>query len=207
MVNAVFKYKTNKTALHKAPAILKLLLLLPLSVLCMLLPSLYLSFGIIALVIIAFIFRFTLLEQVTDLKPAFFYAVLMYSLSVFSNLFELLGGHGILTLKLLTPNTEYLRLSLRLFMIVQISALFFRTTSSLEIRDSLNKIMPKLSESISLFICFIPQIFLIWSNINLSWKARCGKQGLKKTKLLFVLISLCFEKAALKAKVIQGRKI
>ena len=190
MVNrqTVFKYKTNKGPLHKLPAIVKLLLLLPLSILCMSLPSLWLIAGINAAVLTAFLCRFTLQEQLTDLKPAALYALLMYCLSVFSN-FSFL------------PHPDFVRLALRLILIVQISALVFRTTSSLEIRNVIK------IEVISLFICFIPQVFETWSAINQTWKARGGKHGLRKIRMIvFVLISLCFEKAAVKARAIEARK-
>jgi energy-coupling factor transporter transmembrane protein EcfT len=83
---------------------------------------------------------------------------------------------------------------------VQISALFFRTTSSLEIREVVR------FEIISLFLCFIPEIFKIWTSINLAWRARSGKEGFIKIKtLMFILISLSFEKAAIKAKALEAR--
>jgi len=61
-------------------------------------------------------------------------------------------------------------------------------------------------EIISLFINFIPEIFKIWTSINLAWKSRGGKNGFGKIKtLVFVLISLSFEKAAIKAKALSAR--
>jgi biotin transport system permease protein/energy-coupling factor transport system permease protein len=193
---AVFKYKTIKGPLHKWPALLKLFLLLPLSILCMSLSSLYLGIGIFLAVITAFLCRFSLREQLTDFKPAVFYAMLMYSLSVFSNLFENFS------ITALIPNHDYLRIALRLTLIVQLSALLFRTTSTLEIKEAV-----KLN-IFSLFLCFIPEIFQTWTNINLTWKARGGRQGVKKLQMLvFVLISICFEKAALKAKALEARSL
>ena len=204
MVNkTIFKYKTIKGPLHKVPAILKLLLLLPLSFFCMSLPSLWLAAGIIFCVIVSFICGLSLQEQLTDIKPAFYYAILMYILSVFSNLtgnFRLIPFNEFV--RTLIPSHEYLRISLRLAIVVQISALVFRTTSALEIREAVK------SEIITIFICFIPEIFKIWTSVNLAWKARGGKDGLLKIKIvIFVLISLCFEKAALKAKALEARRV
>ena len=198
--NSVFKYKTIKGRLHKVPAIIKLLLLLPLSFFCMSLPSLWLGVGIISAVLIAFICGLSLQDQITDFKPAFFYAVLMYALSVFSNL---INNYRMPINQLLTvfiPNLEYLRITLRLVLIVQISALLFRTTSPLEIREVVRL------EILSLFLSFIPEIFKIWTSVNMAWKARGGKEGFGKIKtLMFVLISLSFEKAALKANALAAR--
>jgi len=199
---AIFKYITKRGLLHKIPAIIKLFLLLPVSVFCMSLPPLLLGAGIIFAVLAAFICGLSLHDQITDFKPAFYYAILMYALSVFSNLFtvnfRLTPINQFLTV--LIPDFEYLRITLRLVLIVQISALFFRTTSSLEIREAVRL------EIISLFLCFIPEIFKIWTSINLAWKSRGGKEGLGKIKtLMFILISLSFEKAALKAKALEAR--
>jgi len=199
--NTVFKYKTIKGLLHEVPALIKLILLLPLSFFCMYLPSLSLGVGIAFAVFMAFICGLSLQDQITDFKPVFYYAILMYALSVFSNLinnFRSLPLNQFLTAFI--PNPGYLRITLRLALIVQISALFFRTTSSLEIREVL-----KL-EIISIFLCFIPEIFKIWTSVNLAWKSRGGKDGFGKIKtLVFILISLCFEKAAIKAKALEAR--
>jgi energy-coupling factor transporter transmembrane protein EcfT len=125
----------------------------------------------------------------------------MYALSVFSNS---LDNPGLITSEkfftLLIPRGEYMRISLRLVLVVQISALLFRTTSSLEIREVVRL------EIISLFLCFIPEIFNIWTSINLAWKSRGGKEGLAKIKtIVFILISLSFEKAAVKSKALEAR--
>jgi len=206
--NMVFKYKTIKGPLHKVPAVIKLLLLLPLSVFCMSLSPLRLGIGILLLFFAAFICGLSLRDQLTDIKPALFYAVLMYALSVFSNIIDNCNIFNIKLIeinqfdKIFIPDLEYLRVSLRLALIVQISALLFRTTSALEIREVVR------SEIITLFLCFIHEIFKIWSSVNLAWKARGGKEGVKKIRtIVFAVISLCFEKAALKSKALEARSV
>ncbi|MDR2941889.1 MAG: energy-coupling factor transporter transmembrane protein EcfT [Treponema sp.] len=192
--NTVFKYKTIKGPLHKVPAVVKLLMLLPLSVFCMSLPSLWLGAGIISAVAVSFVCGLSLYDQLTDFKPVFYYAILMYALSVLSNLTDNFDRTALI------PRDDYLQTSLRLFLVVQISALLFRTTSPLEIREVVRL------EIISLFLCFIPEIFKIWTSVNMAWKARGGKEGPAKIRtVVFVLISLCFEKAALKAKALSAR--
>jgi biotin transport system permease protein/energy-coupling factor transport system permease protein len=202
-VQAVFRYKTIKGPLHKLPAVLKLILFLPLSVFCLSLSSSLLAAEITAAAIIAFLCGFTLREQLTDLKPVFFYAGIMYFLSVLSNLFENWDYISLIFNSFLfLPRREFIHITLRLVLIVQISALLFRTTSSLQIREVIR------IEIISLFFCFIPEIFETWSKINTAWKARGGKHGFAKIKnLVFVLISLCFEKAAVKSRAYAARKV
>jgi biotin transport system permease protein/energy-coupling factor transport system permease protein len=166
------------------------------------LPSLWLCAGILFISLAAFFFGLSLREQLTDVKPAFYYSLLMYALSVFSNFienFKLMPVNELL-INMLIPRADFLQITLRLTLIVQISALLFRTTSPLEIREAIRL------EIISLFLCFIPEIFKTWTGINLAWKSRGGRQNLFKIKtLIFVLITLSFEKAAIKAKALQAR--
>jgi len=227
MKHAVFRYKTVKCPLHKLPAMVKLFILLPLSGFCLSVSPFWLEAAIVILILTAFLCGFTLREQLTDLKPAAIYAVLMYSLSLFSTLLE--NWNEITSADLAAafiPREEFLRIALSLAVVMQLSALLFRTTSSIEIREGLLTIEcflrsifsrlpllgkrishhPRFAQNITLFLCFIPEIFQTWSIIDLSWKARGGKQGLAKIKtVVFVLISLSFEKAAMKAKALEAR--
>jgi biotin transport system permease protein len=168
----------------------------------MTLPPLWLGVGIISAVLVSFACGLSLYDQLTDFKPTLYYALLMYGLSVFSNFidnYRLMPVNELIFI-LLIPRHEYLRITLRLVLIVQISALLFRTTSPLEIREVVR------SEIITLFLCFIPEIFNIWTSINLAWKSRGGQEGAAKIKtVVFVLISLSFEKAAMKAKALEAR--
>jgi len=201
---AIFKYKTIKGPLHKFPAFIKLVCILPLSIFCIYLTSLQLGIGIAAVIILALFCGITLREQLTDFKPAFFYGSLMFFISVFSTFFDNrdIMPLGTLVLTSLIPRAEFLQTVLRLTLIVQLSALLFRTTSALEIREFVR------FDILSLFLCFIPEIFKTWTSVDLAWKARGGKPGLKKIMtLVFVLISLSFEKAAIKAKAIEARRI
>jgi len=229
MRQSVFKYKTVKGPLHKLPAMLKLFILLPLSGLCMSLSPLWLGGGIIVLTLTAFLCGFTLREQLTDLKPAAIYAFLMYALSVFSTLLEKWRDITIQTLTAaLIPREDFLRVALSLAVVMQLSALLFRTTSSVEIREGLFAVErffrsvfsclpffgkqfsphPRFAQNITLFLCFVPEIFQTWSSIDLSWKARGGRQGWAKIKtLVFILITLSFEKASVKAKAFEARSI
>jgi biotin transport system permease protein/energy-coupling factor transport system permease protein len=182
----------------------------------------YLAAGIIAAFITASFCRFSLREQLADLKPAAVYGALMYALSVFTQISQAVKETPALvfTGAIFIPNDEYLRISLRLIIVIQLSALFFRSTSSMEIRDSLRiiergilklRVTGKrsygyITNSIALFLCFIPEIFTSWTDINYAWKARGGKNGIKKIKtVLFVLISISLQKASLKEKAMSAR--
>jgi len=229
----VFGYKTQQGPLHRLPAVLKLFLLLPISIFCMQLASPWLGVGIFVAAVLAFSCGFSLREQMIDLKPAVYYAAIMYALSIFSSLVELLPAlqTGETTLlfaltAILLPRPGFLRITLRLVLIVQLSALLFRSTSSIELRDSIGAVerfirlrvsrlplfgkrispQPRFANSLALFLSFIPELFDTWRQINLAWQARAGKQGpLKIHTLVFVLVSLSLEKAAGKANALAVR--
>ena len=170
------------------------------------LPPLWLGVGIGTAIIIALFCRFTIIEQITDLKPALYYGLLMYALSIFSNIFDNWQEISSPLLTIILPNIDFLRITLRLILVIQLSALLFRTTTSMEIRESLCRVNKGLGNAISLFLSFIPQIFENWSIINKAWKARGGKNGMNKIRTtVFVLISLSMEKAAIKAKALEAR--
>jgi biotin transport system permease protein/energy-coupling factor transport system permease protein len=225
---ALFAYKTAKGALHRAPAALKLLALIPLSLLCMSLPLPALALGIAVTALAGLACKFSLYEQLADLRPVLFYSVVMYILSVFSQLAEIRCPAPVreLLMTVFTPQDQFLHTCLRLCVIVQLSALLFRTTTSLEIRDNLNAIehgirralsrvpliqkhislRPRLSGRLALFAGFIPEIFQIWTQIDRAWRARGGKPGLAKIKtLVFVLITVSFAKTAAKADAMSAR--
>ncbi|MDR2952763.1 MAG: energy-coupling factor transporter transmembrane protein EcfT [Treponema sp.] len=220
MERAAFRYKTVRGPLHRIPALLKLFLLLPLSLFCLSPPSPFLAAGIAAAIITASLCGFTLREQITDLKPAAFYAALMYALSAFSILLENARARqpSVLT-QAFIPKPEFLSVSLRLALVAQLSSLLFRSTSPIELRESIASIerflcrrlfrVPpryKFSSALSLFLCFIPEVFENWTAINLAWKARGGKGGFRKIKTLcFIIITLSLEKAALKAKALAAK--
>ncbi|MCL1992933.1 MAG: hypothetical protein FWG66_08300 [Spirochaetes bacterium] len=220
----IFQYKTQKSALHKVPAVLKLFFLLSLSIICMALPAPALLSGIVLLAVAAGCCRITPREQLADLRPAFFYASLMYFISVFSSLVEILqGSDAALAFAVFLPQERFVLIALRLVFVVQLSALLFRSTSSVELRVGLGRaefalrrflrrglggvsLKTSCSQSIALFLSFIPEIFESWRQINFAWQGRAGKPGLAKVKtLVFVLISLCMEKASRKAAALEAR--
>ena len=207
----VFAYKTIKGPLHRLPALAKLISLVPLSLLCMSLPLPALGAGIALLALAALVLKFSPREQFTDLRPVLFYGLLMYALSVFSQLAEITLPVPLreLFMNVLIPQNKFVHMFLRLLIIVQLSALLFRTTSMLEIRDclSISAFTTRFSGSFALFAGFIPEIFQAWTQIDRAWQARGGRNGFTKIRaLVFILITLSFEKAARKAVAMAARE-
>ncbi|MDR1288161.1 MAG: energy-coupling factor transporter transmembrane protein EcfT [Treponema sp.] len=125
------------------------------------------------------------------------------------------------------PDYDYGFYIVRLFLVMQLSALLFRTTTSIEIKEAVcagetgiragirrlpfaKTISPKakLGTSAALMMNFVPALFELWSKLNRAYRARGGKRGLKQFRVLFVaLIALSFHYAQEKARALAAREI
>jgi energy-coupling factor transporter transmembrane protein EcfT len=185
--------------------------------------------GIILLVIFSFLCGFTPTEQLTDIKPVLFYALFLYMIGIFTGLSSFFSG--LLKpedfAKIFYPGYKYALYIVRLFLIMQLSAFFFRTTTSIEIKEALCagelyirsriqklpftkniSLRPKLGTGAALMMSFIPALFELWNDLNRSYRARGGKKGLKKIRVLLVaLIALSFHYAHEKAKALAAREV
>jgi len=114
-----------------------------------------------------------------------------------------------------------------MFLTLQITSIFFTTTTSIQIKEGLEDIEiftrkilkklpflkkrisadPNISESVSILITFIPKLFVLWQQIDNAWKNRTKKFNIKKiSTLLVTFISLCFVQADKTEKSLQNRK-
>jgi energy-coupling factor transporter transmembrane protein EcfT len=65
----------------------------------------------------------------------------------------------------------------------------------------------KFGQSAALMISFIPALFDLWEKLNRAYRARGGKGGLTKYRILLVaLFSLSFHHASEKAKALAVRE-
>ncbi|MDR2417847.1 MAG: energy-coupling factor transporter transmembrane protein EcfT [Treponema sp.] len=225
----VFRYRKGNSIIHRLPALIKLFALISLAVNIMFLPLYAVCVGIILLVIPAFLCGFSVREQFTDIKPALFYAFFLYLISIFTNLsstgFTIVSSTAFI--KILLPNDEYALYILRLLLVMQLSALLFRTTTSIEIKEVICSVeiairgvlrkLPfarnisltaKFGTSAALTINFIPALFELWDKLNRAYRARGGKGGLKQFRVLLVaLIALSFHYAERKARALLAREL
>jgi biotin transport system permease protein/energy-coupling factor transport system permease protein len=225
----VFRYRKGNSILHRLPALIKLFVLIALAISIMFLPLYAVCAGIILLVIPALLCGFSVREQFTDIRPALFYAFFLYMVSVFTNLYSAdftIVSFGVV-MNILRPNDEYGVYILRLILVMQLSALLFRTTTSIEIKEAICgveiairmalKKLPfaknvslaaKFGTSAALTINFIPALFELWDKLNRAYRARGGKGGLKKFRILLVaLIALSFHYAERKARALLAREL
>ena len=232
----VFRYKRGRSVCHRLPAPAKFALMLCAAFAVMFMPLYAVCAGIALTAAFAFVCGFTLKEQAADVKPALYYAAFLFMLNIASNLYALFASDdnpahilaGIAAIAV--PNAEYVLYAARLALVMQLSALLFRTTTSIEIKKTLCaaeirirsllrkcplvKNLPpdaRWGRNAALMISFIPALFELWEKLNRAYRARGGgdsrKSGLKKYRILLVaLIALSFHHASQKAQALAARE-
>ncbi|MDR2897654.1 MAG: energy-coupling factor transporter transmembrane protein EcfT [Spirochaetaceae bacterium] len=106
----------------------------------------------------------------------------------------------------------------RLSLTAMAAAVMFRTTSSLEIQDTLesgarvlSQVFPKINAeqtalTFALLIGFIPLVMESWQSLERAWQARGGRQGIGKTlAVLTSLIPLLMDKSLQSYRAIRAR--
>lgn len=204
-----FSYKKGNSFSHKCPSWLKIIFIPFINVLFFCLPP---EFSLILIVIqtfIAFYLKFSLQEQIEDLKPIFFYAILLLFYQLFLCLFSENFVENLKSQFSWKQQKDTIFLLVKLFSIMQTSSLVFKTSTSLEMREGISKIFGQksvLTNAISMFLNFIPMISKIWQQSKMAWKIRGGKNGIKMYFVLLpVLFSVGMKKAYNLAKAVQIR--
>jgi biotin transport system permease protein/energy-coupling factor transport system permease protein len=219
-----FRYKGGTSFLHRLPAIIKILLLIPLAIIIMRVNSTVSLLCIVVFTLTALMCGWTIKEICTDIRPALFYGIFLYELNILGNVIDGLKQNTI-TLAILIPNYAYRVYLIKLLALLQISALLFRTSTSIAIKDALCSVerairlyikkyiakqialTTKFADNIALTLNFIPDIFEQFSKIDLAYRARGGKNGIQKIKIILpALLSLSLHRASIKAKAIAARE-
>lgn len=233
---SLFSYKNGSSFLHKCPAWIKILFIPCVNILFLCLPP-YFSLGLILFqTILAFSLRFTIREQLNDLKPVIYYAVLLFFFQLISILISVGFGekHAIREAEktfLQSFKNQFIEIFswqnqketcfmlLKLFAVMQSASLLFKTSTSLEIRGGIEKIELAIrkifhlrkkctfTNAISLFLNFIPMVSHIWNETKLAWINRGGKQNLKMyVTILPILFSVGMKKAYNQARALEIRE-
>lgn len=196
---AFFHYKKGNSILHKLPPVVKLFLMLIFSIAAFYVPAkisvlIYVLIFVLALVY----FKFSFKELFSDNKPAFFYAVMLYLVDFVSNvIFICKNGFFEVTflarfLQIVKPNSDFLGLVIHVALSLQITSIFFRTTTNLQFNEAFSKIETfitkkensPLATTLSLTITFIPRIAAFWQRLCYAWTSRGGKENLGKIQKL-----------------------
>jgi biotin transport system permease protein/energy-coupling factor transport system permease protein len=230
----IFRYKRGLSVCHRLPASAKCALMLCAAITVMLLPLPAVCAGIALTAAFAFACGLTPREQAADLKPALYYAAFLFLLNIAANLSALFapdaapirGLADIARIAVPAPGGGYARYAARLALVMQLSALFFRTTTSIEMKKTLcaaeirvrsllrkcplAKNLPpdaRWGRSAALMLSFIPALFETWEKLNRAYRARGGGRSLRKYRVLLVaLIALSFHHAAQKAQAVALRE-
>ncbi|MCR5724698.1 MAG: hypothetical protein K6G80_06410 [Treponema sp.] len=185
-----FRYRTGKTILHKLPPALKILLLLTLAISSFYLPTGTAFCAWLFVLLLELLFRFPFRGIIADLQPAFFYMAMLYLASVIQHILQGTGPDSVqlTTVQILTPDSEKLSLAMHLTLSLSVSSIFYRTTSNVQFHEGFSVIERTLTrqkkaryaDQLSLTMTFIPRIVKNWQQIDTAWKARGGKNGIRK---------------------------
>lgn len=223
---SAFSYKYGNSFIHRLPAWIKLIVIPGLNIIVFCCPFyVALAFLVVQFLISCYL-KYTIAEQIRDLKPVLYYAVLLYLFSLVSSAItgintveESIKIDTVITiLKNSMLSIDSLYMLLKLFCIMQSASIVYRTSTSLEIREGIWVIEKSIrrcfrlkekqtfTNTVSLFINFIPMIFSVWTQIKKAWIARQGKNGIRMyLKLLPVLFSVGMKKAYNSARALSIR--
>jgi energy-coupling factor transporter transmembrane protein EcfT len=196
-MDSLFACTRCNSPIHRAPAWIKLLVLLATPVTIHLTP-IYVCFSLMAFyVLLALVSRMGFTRFLRDLRPIAVYCVMISMIDVLSWVF-FNRERDIVT------QTSMLMM-LRLVCATEAASVFFRTTGTYEIGNTLRGIEKAItfghtkyavSGMFTLFLSFLPQIFRTWSGIDAAYRSRGGRRGIRKVLVLLpVLITISMKKA------------
>lgn len=209
---SLFSYEPIKSPLARIPPGLKLLVLF---ILIILLLHIELKLAIIlffTLIALSLLLGFSLESQVRDFRPIVIYIFFLYLVNVLIN-FSLAKSFS---RELFIPTNSISLSMVRLLVTVQLASLFYKTTTSSQLKFSLEhlevflrkllrknpllrkrvSVKPSMTFTFTLVIAFIPRLFSLWNQLRLAWQARGGSVGLSMIPTLFPqLLALAFSDA------------
>ena len=213
-----FSYIRGNSFLHKCPCWIKILFIPVISILFLFLPVYFCLSLIILQISIAFVLKFSFKQQLADLKPVNYYALLLFLMEIFTCIFS---KQATFSQRFnLQTQKDTLFLLAKLFCMMQSASLVFKTSTSLQVREGIEKIelfirkilhlknKTSFTNAISMFLNFIPMVTKIWAQAQKAWFARGGKKSIKMyLSLLPVLFSVGMKKAWNTARAIESRII
>lgn len=213
-MGVILSYKQGTSFLHRCPAWIKILVIPAVSIAAFYLPPVF-AFCILALqTLVSFVLRFTVREQLADLRPVIYYALLLFIAKLIGSAAVVISGGTFYWKDFIISEKETWLLLLKLFCVMQSASLVFKTSTSLQIREGLEKIeiaitrkkKAPIAQTLSIFICFIPQVSKNWQQATCAWKARGGKKSLRMLIVLLpVFFSVGMKQAYNSARAIAAR--
>lgn len=213
----LFSYRPGDGYIYKVPALAKLVLALTLT------PLLF-SFEISGCMVVAVLAAVTQLasgfsarEILKDLKVMFYYACLLYTTALISNMSHLETYSSNETLsQMFIPPKDTVLLFTRMLATILVTSLMFKTTSPVQLKAAVSSVelgirkmlgrVPvlgqhigqeaTLSNSIAMVLTFIPRVLMAWQKLDMAWRNRGGRNRLAKIIVLLpAFFSVCMEDA------------
>ena len=202
MVNeSLFSYKYGNSFLHRCQVWIKLLFIPIISIFIFVFPP-YVCWTLILFQFALSLFlKFSFFEIINDLRPVFYYFILLLIVEIFSVIYEifpLILSSDFYSSKICLMNhfswqtqKDSIYMLGKIFCLFQTTSLMFKTTSNLQIKECLEKIkfLSGFAAVLSMFINFIPLTSKIWNQTKKAWLARGGKKGIK---MYFILLPVLF---------------
>lgn len=213
---SMFAYKKGSSFLHRCPAWIKLLVIPVVNILFLCLPIYFALSLILVQIVLAFILKFTVREQLSDLKLVLYYAFFVLFMDLIMALGK--GNFDFAAIFSWDHQRESVFLLAKIFCVMQSASLVFKTSTSLELREGIGTIEGTIrkflhlkkkntfTDALSLFLNFIPMVSKIWEQSKRAWVARGGKQSIRMyLTLLPVLFSVGMKKAWNQARALSIR--
>lgn len=224
-MGVILSYKQGTSFLHRCPAWIKILVIPVVSIAAFYLPPAFALSLLVLQTLVSFVLRFTVREQLSDLRPVIYYAVLLFIAKLIGSAAVVISGGTFYWKDFIISEKETWLLLLKLFCVMQSASLVFKTSTSLQIREGLEKIeltirkvlflkakktgaqKAPVAQTLSIFICFIPQVSKNWQQATRAWKARGGKKSLRMLVVLLpVFFSVGMKQAYNSARAISIRQ-
>lgn len=221
---SLFSFQPTRSPLTKIPAGIKLLALFS-AILGLFYINLTVALVFCPLLILfSAIMGFSLASQLKDFRPILAYLALYYLIAVVTSAIQ----SRTFSSQSLIPSRQIILSIMRLLLSVQLASLLYKSTTTTQIKFSLqkaetflrrllhsipfigNKIDTRASTtfSLTLVISFIPRIMSLWNQLEVSWRARGGKPGLSMVRtLLPQLLALAFQDAEDSWRAIASREM
>ena len=212
-----FSYKAGSSIIHCCPAWIKILILPIVSVVFFKAPAFVSAVMLAVVFVVELGLKFSLKEIFSDLKLFFYYAIILL---VVRAIVFVAGNsdEGFSFATFFVEQKETLLMLLRLLCMLQLTALIFRTSSSLQLREGFEKIelavrkifhlkrATPVANALALFTSFIPLVAKNWNQSKRAWKARGGKNSIKMyVTLLPVFFSVGMKQAYSTARAVSIR--
>lgn len=201
MALSLFTFEHNNSPLKTVSGTVKILFFIPAIILLFYLELKAIIVLFFLSLIVSCILGFSLLNQLKDFLPLLPYLIIYYITAVITNFTQ----SQKLAISLFLPSAQIILAMFRFLVTVELANLFYKTTTTSQIKNSLEQIemyirnclthFPLIGKRIqlktnisflfTLMLIFIPHLINLWNQLELAWRARGGKTGMLMFKKLF----------------------